>query len=123
MAVRDELAGGCPRICETQMIADIVQPRFQNLQHLFAGDAAALQGALIHAPELTLQKPVVIPEFLFLDQAQAVVGVFGAPLRAVNAGAVAAALEILRGPEDGDAESAADANAGTGVTCHEIYDF
>src|SRR6266404_6182442 len=113
MAVGDELARTRSRIGKAQMVTNIVQPGLQNLEHLFAGDAAALQSAFIHAPKLALQKAVVIPELLFLDQTQSIIGVLAARLGAVNARTVTAALEILRGPKNGQAKSAADANAGT----------
>ena len=118
VAVGDQLPGGGAGIGEAEMISDVVQAGLQNLQHLLAGDAAALQGALINAAELAFQQAVVIAQLLLLDQAEAVVGVLAAGLRAVHAGAVIAALEVFRGAEDRNAEAAADANAGTSITSH-----
>ena len=60
-----------------------------------------LQRLLINAAELALQQAVVIAELLLLDQAEAVIGVLAAGLRAVNAGTVVAAFQIFVGPKIG----------------------
>src|SRR3989442_1475618 len=95
MAVTDQLASGCAGVRKTEMVANIIQARLQNLQHLFAGDATALQGALIDTAELALEQTIIIPQLLLLDQPETVIRVFAARFRAVNTGAVVAAFEIF----------------------------
>ena len=100
------------------MITDVVEASFQNLQHRFAGDAALVLGLLIDAAKLLLHQTVVITELLLLDQPQTVVRGLATGLRAVDAGTVVAAFKIFRRAENRDAETAADADAGTCITCH-----
>ena len=114
----DHLARGGAGIGKAEMKHNIVQPGFQNLQHLFAGDSAAAQRFFIHPAELPFNQAVVILELLLLNQAFAIFGGFAAGLRAMHAGTIIAAFEIFRGAENRDAETAADANAGTCVTSH-----
>ena len=118
VAVRNHLARRGARVRKAEVINHVVEARLQNLQHLFAGDAAAFQRLFIDAAELAFEQAVVITQLLLLDQTQAVIGVFAARLRAVNAGTVVAALKIFRRAENRHAETAADANAGTCITSH-----
>jgi hypothetical protein len=107
---------------KAEVIDDVVQPGFENLQHLLAGDAAALEGALIDAAELAFHQAVEIAQLLLLDQAQAVFGVLAAGLGSVNARAVIAAFQVFVRAEHRDAEAAADAGAGSSVTSHNLLD-
>src|SRR5438477_6115970 len=118
MAMTDQLPGRRARVGEPQMIAEVVQPGFQDLQHLLAGDAAALQRTLVHAPELSFEQSVIITELLLLDKTESIIGVLAARLRTVHARAIIAAFKIFRRAEDGHAEPAAYANARTCVTSH-----
>jgi len=78
VAMADQLPGGGAGIGKTQMITDIVQPGFQNLQHLLAGNATAFQGAFVNAAELAFEQAIIVAQFLFLDQPQGIVGLFAA---------------------------------------------
>src|SRR5437667_3054009 len=102
----DKLAGGGARIREPQVIANVIETGLEDLQHLFAGDATALEGALINSAELPLHQAVVIAQLLLFDQTQTIIGVLAARLGAMDAGAVVAALQIFRGAEDGPGETA-----------------
>src|SRR5437870_8694550 len=100
------------------MIAEVIQAGLQNLQHLFAGYAATLERAFVNTAKLPLQQPVVVTQLLLLDEPQTIIGVLAAGLGAVDARAIIAALQIFGGAKDGNAESAADADARTCVTSH-----
>ncbi len=100
VAVGDHLAGGGAGVGKTELIHHVVQAGFENLQHLLAGDAAALQRLFIHAAELALHQPVIIAQFLLFDQTQAVIGGLAAGFGAVNAGAIIAAFQVFRRAED-----------------------
>src|SRR5262249_14394377 len=115
-----ELAGGRARIGKAQVINHVVEARLQDLQHLFAGDAAALERAFVNAPELAFEQTVIITQLLFFVQAHPVVGDFASGLGAVHAGRIIAAFEIFGRPKNGQAEAAADANAGTSVASHVL---
>ena len=82
-------------IAEAEMEHHIVQTGLQDLQHLFAGDPAAPEGALINATKLALHQSIIIAQFLLLDQAKGVIGVFAARLGPMHSGAVVAALEVF----------------------------
>jgi len=97
MAMGNQLAGSGPGIGKAQVVANVVETGFEDLQHLFAGDAAAFEGAFVNAAELAFEQAVIIAELLLFNQAEAVVGVFPAGLRAMNTGAVVAALEVFAG--------------------------
>src|ERR1035441_1259073 len=116
--MRHQLPGGRARIGETEMIGDIVQPGLQNLQHVFARNPSAPQRAFVNASELALEQAIIITKLLLLNQAQPIVGVLAARLRAMHARTVIAALEVFRRAEDRNTEAAADANAGTSITSH-----
>src|SRR6185503_17812360 len=118
VAMPDQLAGGGAGVSDAKVVDDIVEARLENLKHLLAGHTAALEGAFVHAAELAFHQPVVIPELLLFQQAQAVVSGLAAGFGAVHARAVVAALEIFCRAENGQAEAAADADAGTGVASH-----
>jgi hypothetical protein len=75
MAMADDLAGGRAGVSKPEVINHVVQAGLQNLQHLFTGHTAPLQGSLVNTAKLPLHQPVVITQFLFLDQAQAIFGV------------------------------------------------
>ena len=77
------------------MINNVVEARLQNLQHRLAGDTATAQRFFIDAAKLLFHQAVEITELLLLDQAEAVIGVLAARLRAVDAGAVVAAFKIF----------------------------
>src|SRR5690348_7913066 len=98
------------------MVADVVQPGFENLQHLFAGDAAALEGALVDTAELPLHQAIIVTKLLLFDEAKPVIGVLAAGLGAMNARAIVAALQVLSGAKNRDAKTTADANARTSIT-------
>jgi len=100
------------------MVANIVQPGLENLQHLFAGNTTALECALVDATELAFEKAVVVTEFLLLNQAETVIGMLAARLRTVNAGSIVAPFEIFGRAKDGHAKTAADANSRTCITSH-----
>jgi hypothetical protein len=116
--VGNQLAGGSARIRETEIITDIVEASLQNLEHMLAGNAAPLEGTLVDTAELALQKAVVITKLLFFNEAKAVVSMLAAGLGAMNTRAVIAALEVLAGAKDRNAEPAADADTGTCITSH-----
>ena len=75
VAVRNHLARRGAGVRKAEVKNHVVQARLQNLQHLFAGDAAALQRLFIDAAELAFQQAVVITELLLLNQTEAVIGV------------------------------------------------
>ena len=120
VAVRNHLPRGGAGVRKTEVINHVVEARLQNLQHLFARDATAFQRLFVNAAELALHQTVIVTELLLLDQAEAVIGVLAAGLGAMHAGTVIAAFEIFRRAEDRDAETAADANAGTCITSHKF---
>src|SRR5881628_1331607 len=93
MAVADELSGRGARVGEAKVVDNVVQTRLQDLEHLLAGDAAALEGPLVHAAKLPLHQPVEIAKLLLFQQTHAVVGGLAAGLWAVHARAVITALE------------------------------
>jgi hypothetical protein len=80
---------------------------------LLAGDATATQGFFIDATELAFEQSVIVFELLLLNEAESIIRGFAAGLRTMNARAVIAALKIFGGAKNRDAETAADANAGT----------
>ena len=97
----------------------VTQDEYTRMEHLLAGDAAAPEGLLIDVAELLLHEAVKITELLLLNEAEAVFrGLAAGTFRAVDAGRIVAALQILRGAENRNAETATDADAGTCVTCH-----
>src|SRR5437870_12875342 len=100
------------------MIAEVIQAGLQNLQHVFAGDTTALEGAFINTAKLPLQQAIIVTQLLLLNETQTVIGVLAAGLWTVHTGAVIAALQIFGGAKDGDAEPAADADARTCITSH-----
>ena len=113
-----QLPGSRTRIGETQMISNIIQPGFQDLKHVLAGHTTAPESAFVNAPELPLKQSVIIAKLLFLNQTQTVIGVFAARFRAMHTRAVIAPFEVFRRAKDGNAKTAADANAGTSITSH-----
>src|SRR5690242_11674185 len=110
MAVGNQLARGSPSIRETKVIANVVEARLENLQHLLAGNTTALKSAFIHATELAFEQAVVVAELLLFNQSQTVIGVLAAGFRAMNAGTVIAAFQIFGGAENRNTETTADAN-------------
>src|SRR5262249_33513492 len=118
VAMADQLARGGTSVSKAEMIADVVQSGFEDLQHLLTSHTAALERAFIHATKLTFEKAVVVVQLLLLDQAEAVIGVLAARFGTVDAWPIIAAFEIFGRAEDGHTETAADANAGTCITSH-----
>ena len=91
---------------------------FRYTKKVLAGDTAASESALINAAKLALHQTVIITQLLLLDQAEAVIGVLAAGLRAMHARTVISTFQIFRWAKDRHAKAAADANAGTCVTSH-----
>jgi len=118
VAVTDKLPGGGAGVGKSQMVANVVETRLENLEHLLSGDTPALESAFIDAAKLAFQQAVVIAQLLLFDQTQGVVGVLAPRLGTMHTRTVVAPLEVFRGAENGDAEAAADANAGTCITSH-----
>src|SRR5258706_5156038 len=113
-----QLPGRSPGIGKTEMITNVIQTRLENLQHLLAGYATAPQCPLIHAPELPLEQPVIIPQFLLFDKAEPVLSMFAPGLRAVHTGTIITPLQVFRRAKNRDAKPAADTNARTFITSH-----
>ena len=118
VAVGDHLAGGGAGVGKAEMIDDVVEAGLEDLQHLLAGDAAAVECASHNAAKLALEQAVLVTELLLLDEADGVIGVLAAGLGAVHAGTVVAAFQSFGRAENRDSETAADAGAGTCVTSH-----
>src|SRR6185312_1359143 len=118
MAVRNHLTRSGARVRETEMENHVVETRLENLQHLLARNTTALQSLLVNTTELAFEQAVIITELLLFDQAETVIGVLAAGLRAMNARTIIAAFQIFRGAENRSSESAADANARTCITSH-----
>ena len=96
VAVANHLARGGAGVGKAEVINDVVEARLQNLQHLLAGDTATAQRFFINAAKLAFHQTVEITELLFLNQAEAIIGGLAAGFRAMDAGAVIAALKIFR---------------------------
>src|SRR5215468_7559607 len=111
MAVANHLARGSARVGKAKVENHVVETCLKNLQHLLAGYTAAAQRLLVNATELAFEQAVVITELLLLDEAEAVIGVLAAGLRAMHARTVIAAFQIFCRAENRSSESAADANA------------
>src|SRR5262249_36614122 len=124
VAMRNHLARSGAGVGKAKVENHVVETRLENLQHLLTGNTTAAQCLLVNATELALEQTVVVTELLLLDEAEAVIGVLGAGLRAVHARTVIAAFQIFRGAENRNTESAADTNAGTCITSHiKIYNL
>src|SRR5207247_6943724 len=92
----------------------------QCLERCFAGYPAPLQGAFIDAAKLAFKQAVVIAKLLLLNQAEGVIGMFAARLRAMNTRAIIAPLQIFGRAENRHAKSAANANTWTSITSHIV---
>ena len=118
VAMVDELARRRPRLGESEVIDDAVEPRFEKLEKPLARDAAFLLGDGEHAPELPFEQAVDVARLLLFVEADGVFRHLAARLRAVLAGREIAAFEGLAGAKNELAETAADASGGTDIAGH-----
>jgi hypothetical protein len=123
MPMPNELSGSGAGEAKATVINHVVQSGLQNLKHLLTGYATHAQCALINVAELTLLKTVKVAKLLFLEKANSVITVLPPRLGPVHPRRVGSAFQILGGTEDGNAQSAADANTGTCISCHVMKKF
>jgi len=89
MAVRHQLPGGVAGIRQAEAIDDVIQSRFEKLEKRFAGHAAFAQRVLENAPELSLEKSILITQLLFFSERNRVLRLFApGTSRAMHAGRI-----------------------------------
>src|SRR4030095_5328186 len=108
MPVRHELARSAARVRNAKTINDIIKARLQELEKCFTCNAAFAQCALENAPELPLEKSILIPQLLLFSERNCVIGLLApGTSRAVHAGRIIFPLQRLGRTEKRHAVTAA----------------
>src|SRR6266576_3645175 len=119
MAMRHQLPGGTARVGQAKAIDNVVQSRFQKLKKRFAGHTALAQRVLENAPELPLEKSILITQFLFLSERDRVLGLLPPGTSgAVHARRIVLAFQRFGGAEERHAIAPADFRFWSGVSAH-----
>jgi len=89
MTVGHKLASGAARIGKTKPVDNIIESCFEELEKCFPGHAALAQRVLEDAPELPLEKSILITQLLFFSERNRVLRLFApGTSRAMHAGRI-----------------------------------
>ncbi len=115
----NELPRTAAGIGQAQTEDDVVEASFEQLQKGFSRDAAFAQGVLKNPPELSLQQPVLVAQFLFFTERNGVIGLFPSRTsRPVHAGRIIFSLKRFRWPEKRHAIATTNFGFWSGVSAH-----
>jgi len=119
VAVRHQLPGGTARIGKPEAIDDVIQSGLEKLKKCFTGHAAFTERVLENAPELSLQKSILITQLLFFSERNGVLGLFPPGTSgAVHAWRIIFPLQRLGGAKERHAIAAAHFRFRSGVSAH-----
>ena len=117
--MRNELPRAATGIGQAQTEDDVVEASLEQLQKGFPRDAAFAQGVLKNPPELSLQQPVLLAQFLFFTECNGVIGLFPSrTLRPVHSRRIIFSLKRFRWPEKRHAIATTNFGFWSGVSAH-----
>ena len=119
--MRHQLTSGAAGVGEAKAVNDIIESCFEELEKCFPGHAALAQRVLEDAPELPLEKSILITQLLFFSERNRVIGLFAPGTSgAMHAGRIIFPLQRLGGAEDRHAIAAAHFRFWSCVSTHWV---